>query len=229
MNKEYIYIGLIVLFIFLIFGYSIDKLIDQKLSDIHINLPKINIPEPNIIIKMKKKKKNVKPINSTDNNCAIPNVVNENTVENFDPNIKENPFTAARSNRNRNQGIPYISETEIEENPSEFSKKKLPYLGTIIGCQKQGKYKLQPDQIACNQPNYRTAEHYYDYYFKYPVIPQMDQDKWLPASIVTRPSYGNTDDYMSPDRNYRVVPQHYATTIAKPPLPSNYEFSYIKR
>lgn len=221
MNNESIY-GLIVIGLFLFFMFSVNRLIDKKLSDIDIKIPKIEIPEQKIIVRMKKKSQNLDPY-------PIKGI---KTVEGFsNGKIIEN---------SRTPKVPYIWDQEVEEKKFEnppvpssdiISSSKIqktndplvpPYLGRVIGCQRQYSREVYPDQIPPNDPNYKTGENYYRKYFGYPIIPEMTKDKWLPANINDHSSEG------PPDRDYRVVPQNYTNTGNKQPLPSNYHFDYLK-
>lgn len=210
MTKLEIAVFIIVLFGFLfIFERRTSNLINKKLSDIQINIPEVKPPSPVVIYK-------TVDSNSTSNSKQIPAASSTNPTLPESQKKSKKPILKSRT--------PYIYEKEVEENiPDRLVSSYPGYVGTIIGCEKEKPYKIFPDQIACNQPNYKTAENYYRYYFKYPIIPNPDLDYFSPAGYFTNSSYGKIDDHPSQNHNFKIIPTEYKTS-GKTPFPSNYQF-----
>ncbi len=232
MNTDNVLFGILILGIILLFGFGTNYLIDKKLSDININIPRINVPEPQIIVNVVKKRKYHE---NRDNKEEHKNNNNKmENVEGFDPDVPyisnevvKDPSKLPEAGRSF---LPYIWENEVEEEPQKLEVKELPiYSGRVIGCQRNSKRLLFPDQVPKEKANNRTGENFFKYYFTYPTIPALDQDRWLPYNIGDKEGGYINQEYSPPDRNYRVIPRHYSSVANRAPFPSNYYFTFAKR
>jgi hypothetical protein len=102
----------------------------------------------------------------------------------------------------------------------------------VAGCpDRRKKLNLYPDLVSCAQPNYLTAENYYEKNFNYPYIPGQSEERWMGADYErgVGPLYGKHGDYMSelgnPYVSRRIIVRNASKKLPnKPPFPYNYWF-----
>ena len=182
--SNYVIVGFVSLAIAVVVGVCIVAIIDKRLSDITINVPK-----PEVTVDLSK--------------C---NNEKEELKEKFESTskkkIKVNP-----------DWLDKILDTEQYENIEGYKQY------AVAGCpDRKKKMKLYPNIVACNQPNYLTAENYYNANFNYPYIPGQSEERWLPAD------YEYTS-FLSPvDKSVRIITRNKSKLSTKQPFPANYWF-----
>lgn len=199
--SDYIIIGIVSLAIAFIMGMSIVSIIDKKLTDITINVPK-----PDVTVKISDCNKNTKEFKSSENKNEIEefqSLTSDQQAPKTDRKIKVNPVWLDK-----------ILDTEQYDDVEGYKQY------AVMGCpDRRKKMKLYPNIVSCNQPNYLTAENYYNANFEYPYIPGQSEETWLPAD------YEYTSYLAKPDVSVRIIARNKNKLSKKPPFPENYWFN----
>ena len=200
--SDYIIIGIVSLAIAFIMGMCIVSIIDRKLNDITINVPK-----PEVTVNMSGcKNDEIKEEFATVVNIK-PTTDSKNTVEN------KNEPKLNRKIRVNPDSLDKILNSEQYDDVEGYKQY------AVMGCpDRHKKFKLYPNIVSCNQPNYLTAENYYNQNFEYPYIPGQSEERWVPADY-------NFSSYLAPpDISYRIISKNKNRLSKKPPFPANYWF-----
>jgi len=225
--SNYVIVGFVSLFIAIIVGICIVAIIDKKLSDITINVPK-----PEVTVNMSKcesdKLENFETT-KTDSHTPSSGTPDSRTPSSGTPD----------SNQNQSEIIDKTESKKTDSKKSETVKKikvNPDWLDKILdteqyddvegykqyavmGCpDRRKKMKLYPNIVACNQPNYLTAENYYNANFNYPYIPGQSEERWMPAD------YEYTTFLSPADKSIRIITRNKSKLSTKQPFPSNYWF-----
>lgn len=204
--SDYIIIGIVSLAIAFIMGMSIVSIIDKKLTDITINVPK-----PDVTVKISDCNKNIKEYK---NQKTKESEEQEETgeIEEFQPTKDSAPKTNRKIKVNP-VWLDKILDTEQYDDVEGYKQY------AIMGCpDRTKKMKLYPNIVACSQPNYLTAENYYNSNFEYPYIPGQSEEQWVPAN------YDYTSYLAKPDVSIRIIARNKNKLSKKPPFPENYWF-----
>jgi hypothetical protein len=226
MHKKYIYLGIISIILAGVVVMSISNMIDDKINNIVINVPEINIPE----IKIDHR--------GCDCRIAKPNKYYtayteepSNHIEYIDPSKEY--FETINSSQVKSAAPKYDAKMRLlrgKKKETKYDKitnnADLDYTDdvegskqyAVMGCSdRRKKLKLYPDLVACAQPNYMTAENYYNQNFEYPYIPGQNEEYWLGAD------YKYTSFLANADKSYRIISRSRKKT-SKSPFPANYWF-----
>lgn len=222
-SYEYLGIAIICFIVAFVLGTSIVTLIDDKINNVSVNLPEIIVPRPNVTVVIDKD-------NYDEMRCGA--------IEKFEPLPKDNEtdssaevkeakkikrFVNGTTQKERLDYILNMSNNDIIRNDKpvilyndvEDGLKKY----AVAGCKdRRKKFKMYPNQVACNVPNYLTAENYYNSVFEYPYIPGPSEELYFPSN------YNEMDEYGSPNISFRIVNRNAKIINKNPPHPSNYWF-----
>jgi hypothetical protein len=230
---DYILIIALIIVGFGILGLNLASFVDKKISQIAVNLPKV-------VVKIDKDNVCGKQVEHFDNKGLSYkqefDVQDVKEKEHGEGSIKEQKerlaVTVDSKNNAKTEEIdgtdvkdptkyPYVWQRTAEDNLAE--QRDYGYIGTVIGCKEaKGKKLLQPDQIECKMSNYQTAEDYYRYYYRYPLIPDDSKE------AIQGYNQLQYSDNAPLGFDYRIIPQKYQQASNKPPFPANYYFSYVQ-
>ncbi len=206
---DYIIIAIACIGIAFVIGMCIVSVVDKKMSDIVINVPK---PEVTVNIK---------------EDCS-----SKKTVEEFTPTSKKkddegsielkqnklvNPATKKAPISMKKNGMRFLNAYEQDDELYPDVEGTRQY--AVMGCRdRTKKFKLYPNMVACAMPNYLTAENYYTKNFEYPVLPGQSEERNLGAD------YDEVTSFGKPDVSYRLIVRNRNKLSNKPPFPANYWF-----
>ncbi len=231
---EYVCIVLLVIVISGVLGMNIVNLIDRKISDISINLPKINVPKPEIIVNMSDicnpRRSDLPAVRELLEHFSSKIIPTREDLPKDDDISKKlldkylKKPTKKTKPKKKKRKINYDESPDLD--PSHVVERDSDeYIGSVLGCRPVMGRPVHPDQVSCSMPNFKTSENYYRYYYKYPMVPRMptiDEQRWLGANYV------NYIDTMVPDRDYRVIQTGLKKKV--PPVEgSNYIFGFKKK
>jgi hypothetical protein len=200
--SNYIIVAIVSLVIACIMGMCIVSIIDRKLSDITINIPK-----PEVTVSVPKCRANNSDVDNSDTDNDIKeefdSVTDETKINSTPKRIHVNP-----------DWLDKILDTEQYDDVEGYKQY------AVSGCaDRRKKLKLYPNIVACSQPNYLTAENYYNENFEYPYIPGQNEQRWTPAD--TR----YTNYLANPEKSIRIITKNKSEISKKPPFPSNFWFT----
>lgn len=204
--SDYIIIAIACVGIAFIIGMCIVSVVDKKMSDIVINVPK---PEVTVNIKdgCKKDDKSVEEFTPTDNKTTVPNIAPTST----------STSTQKKKPVKKKKGSIFLNMYEGDDELYPDVEGTRQY--AVMGCQDRNKkMKLYPNQIACNVPNYLTAENYYVKNFEYPVVPGQSEERHLGAD------YDEVNYLADPNKSIRIISRNTNNLSNQPPFPANYWF-----
>lgn len=215
--SDYVIIGIACIGIAFIIGMCIVSVVDKKMSDIVINVPKaevvVNIDDC--------KNKNVEEFTPTDS-VQQPSPTQTSSV----PKPSSTPKPVAKTTSTKSKLTKSVKKNGLKFlNPYEGDDELYPDTAgmreyAVMGCRdRTKKFKLFPNTVACNVPNYLTAENYYTKNFEYPVAPGQSEERLLGAD------YTDSNFLAKPDVSYRVISLSRNKLSTKPPYPANYWFA----
>jgi hypothetical protein len=203
-KSEYIFIFILALGIAFIIGISIVGIVDRKISNIAINIPKINVPPTNVTVKLGEK-------------CSCEEPLNVKYYNTYDNNQTVKPSTIEAFDNTASTSAPILLESacKSKKKRKKTTNKDCLAIGSMVPKNKMGIIDVQLD---CIKQNNLTAEKYYNKIFKYPHVPlPSEKDRWIPADFV------NTNYYANAKVWYKVNNGKHPNKSV--PYPSNYVFS----
>jgi len=207
---DYIFISFTTLAIAIIVVTALFIFIDNKISNVSINIPMCE----GIFNKEKKDNEEKEMFDSLGSNIDNNSQVDQSVMKFINPEKvirKMNPRLTVKGSNDFDQDVMFDNVEGIFP----------PY--AISGCRdRHKKWKLYPNVVECNLPNYLTAENYYATNFEYPYVPGQDEQYYLPAN------FGKTA-YLAPANiSYRVIARTTKKNN-KPPFAANLWFDTVTK
>ena len=204
--SDCVFVGIISLIVAFIIGMCISSMVDKKLNNVSVNIPDIVVDHKGCECKENKyyTAYTEKPVDNVE--LLEPF---RPTPEVKTPEVKTKKKPKRMNRYDKIESVIPLDYTDDVEGSKQYA---------VAGCpDRRKKMKLYPDLVSCAQPNYMTAENYYNRNFEYPYIPGQSEETWLGAD------YDYTTYLANANKSYRIVTRNKKKT-AKAPFPSNYWF-----